>query len=60
MELALLIAMETIKRQLRGLQGLREHYLNPLHVYCRLIDLGLSRASARQWALALTINLAPA
>ncbi|MBW1998201.1 MAG: hypothetical protein JRJ29_09595 [Deltaproteobacteria bacterium] len=24
-----------------------EHYVNPLHVYCRLRDLGVSKATAR-------------
>jgi len=23
-----------------------QHYINPLHVYCRLIDIGLSRENA--------------
>jgi hypothetical protein len=26
------------------------HLLNPVHVYCRLCDLGLSRRMARQFA----------
>lgn len=24
-----------------------QHYLNPLHVYCRLIDIGLSQSIAK-------------
>ena len=29
-----------------------EHYLNALHVYCRLRDVGISRKSAKKIALA--------
>ena len=24
------------------------HYLNPLHVYCRLVDVGISKAISRK------------
>jgi hypothetical protein len=26
--------------------GIFQHYLNPMHIYCRLIDLGFSKAKA--------------
>jgi hypothetical protein len=29
-----------------GFRGLIKHYLNPLHVYCRLLDIGLSEKTA--------------
>jgi len=26
------------------------HYLSPLHMYCRMIDLGMEKSKARRWA----------
>ena len=28
-----------------------EHYLNPLHIYCRLIDIGIKREMARSLSI---------
>ena len=28
-----------------------EHYSNPLHVYCRLIDIGISKERARSLSI---------
>ena len=33
------------------------HYLNDLHIYCRLVDLGFSRDTAKSIAVVLTINI---
>ena len=32
------------------MRGWIRHHLNPLHVYCRLRDLGMDRKRARDWA----------
>ncbi len=43
---------------MRHINMLRQHYGNVLHVYCRLLDMGLSRGAARRWALILTVKIA--
>lgn len=45
--------MARIAQIRRTVQAAREHYGNVLHVYCRLIDLGISRARARRTAIVL-------
>ena len=35
----------------------RFHYLNELHVYCRLRDIGMSKEIAKTLAILLTIKL---
>jgi len=32
----------------------REHYLNPLHIYCRLCDMGIAKDKAKKFSLLLT------
>lgn len=34
----------------KWLKDTRDHYLNPLHVYCRLVDVGLNPRKARTLA----------
>jgi len=42
---------------IRTLRLAREHYLNPLHLMCRGIDLGLSRDNAIRISKILTFKL---
>jgi len=42
---------------IRTLRLAREHYLNPLHLMCRGIDLGLSRDKAIRISKILTFKL---
>jgi len=35
----------------------REHYLNELHIYCRMIDMGFSLERSRTIAIRLTIKI---
>jgi len=35
-----------IKRELLNMTEKMQHYLNPLHIYCRLRDLGISKGIA--------------
>jgi hypothetical protein len=37
-----------IRNMRRWARGTLNHYLNPLHVYCRLADCGLNIALARR------------
>jgi len=42
---------------MRQLQLYREHYLNPLHIYCRLCDLHVSKNMAIKVSKLLTTKL---
>jgi len=42
---------------LKTIQLAREHYLNPLHLMCRGMDLGLSRKMAIRISKILTFKL---
>ena len=46
---------------IRNLKLAREHYLNPLHLMCRGMDLGLTRKQATRISkiLAYKVNLWP-
>ena len=46
---------------IRNLKLAREHYLNPLHLMCRGMDLGLTRAQATRISkiMSYKINLWP-
>ena len=34
---------------LTKLHTILNHYLNPVHIYCRLIDMGMDRKTAMVW-----------
>jgi len=42
---------------MRRIKLARQHYLNPLHIYCRLIDVGFGRVTARKISIFLTITI---
>ena len=33
------------------LKSMKQHYTNELHIYCRLLDWGLSKRSAKKYAI---------
>ena len=42
---------------MQTIRVLKEHYLNELHIYCRLIDLHVSRVTAKKIAIILTYKI---
>lgn len=40
------------------MKRLMEHYLNALHVYCRLVDMGVRQSAARRIAVLYEKTLA--
>lgn len=41
-----LTSMSFTKRWVNLMAGVFKHYMNPLHIYCRLRDLGLKKGAA--------------
>ena len=40
--------MESYKERIRRMRALTQHNVNVLHVYCRLVDAGVKRVTARR------------
>jgi len=42
---------------MKKLKRIKNHHLNALHIYCRLIDYGFNKKSAKKIAMFLTFRI---